>query len=181
MDNLSKCRDRNMADPSLVMVFDEASSLFYTEHKVASDPGRYIAFNRIFSCLRKFPLWFFILSTESKIEKLLPPENPAKQPKDERSGYNTVNSGRRADVKNPERLLRVFSPFVALPLDIEDKSRMRDPAKRQVELAKSMIEFSKPEHMAMFGRPLWFAYKKPDNMYAVAKLKLVVELLLKKS
>src|SRR5436305_5612724 len=29
MDNLSKCRDRNMADPSLVMVFDEASSLFY--------------------------------------------------------------------------------------------------------------------------------------------------------
>jgi hypothetical protein len=69
--------------------------------------------------------------------------------------------------------LRVFPAFVAFPLDIEDRSRMRDPALRKIELAKPMAEFSRPEHMAMFGRRLWYAYSDPQRMYKVARLKLV--------
>ena len=37
MDKLSKCQDKNMADPSLVMVLDEASNLFYVEYQFESD------------------------------------------------------------------------------------------------------------------------------------------------
>jgi hypothetical protein len=35
-----------------------------------------------------------------------------------------------------------------------------------------MNEFAQPEHMAMFGKPLWFGYN-PDDMNKLAKLKLV--------
>lgn len=43
---------------------------------------------------------------------------------------------------------------------------------RRIELEKPMSQFSKPRHMAMFGRPLWFAYIKADQMNRLAKLKL---------
>lgn len=36
-----------------------------------------------------------------------------------------------------------------------------------------MSRFTEPKHMAMFGRPLWFAYYNDDEMSSLAKLKLV--------
>lgn len=42
----------------LVFVFDEASSLFYSDSS-RSDSWRYVALNWLFSCLREFPVWFF--------------------------------------------------------------------------------------------------------------------------
>jgi len=63
INNLEKFR-HNDYDPLFVMVFDEASSLLKEEESNNLDLGRYHALNRVLSCLKKFPMWFFFLSTE---------------------------------------------------------------------------------------------------------------------
>src|SRR5208282_1232204 len=42
-----------------------------------------------------------------------------------------------------------------------------------LELDKSLLDFSQQEHMALFGRRLWYAYRDPEEMRNVAKLKLI--------
>ncbi|KAI9763888.1 MAG: hypothetical protein M1839_006121 [Geoglossum umbratile] len=167
LDELSKFRDWKPTDSQLVMVFDEATTLFTGPGK--ADTGRYVALTRIFSILKEFPVWFFVLSTESMIEKLFPSDRPSE---DKVGDYATAKSDRGTDDK-PPRKLRLFPPFVALRLDVEDRRRWRDPETRAMELAKPMAEFASPEHMAMFGRPLWMAYDTPEKMYTVAKSKLI--------
>ncbi|KAI9769305.1 MAG: hypothetical protein M1839_003756 [Geoglossum umbratile] len=166
LGELSKFRDWKVTDSELVMVFDDAATLFTTLGSDKEDTGRYVALNRIFSILKEFPVWFFVLSTESKIEKLLPPDRP----RGEVVNYSNMKSRRHADLE-PEPL-RLFPPFVAFRLDVEDRRRWRDPETRAIELAKPMAEFASPEHMALFGRPLWMAYNRPEKMYRVAKSKL---------
>ncbi|KAI9779500.1 MAG: hypothetical protein M1839_007308 [Geoglossum umbratile] len=158
----------------LAVVFDEASSLFYTNGSSSkSDAGRYIALNRIISCLREFPVWFFFLSTESKVEKILPPDIPRPAYEDLYLTSANRSSARRAYRQDPDQKLRVFPPFVAFPLDIEDRRKMRNLADRKAELAKPMVRFSEPKHMAMFGRSLWSAYTSAHQIYDVAKLKII--------
>ncbi|KAH0555667.1 hypothetical protein GP486_006387 [Trichoglossum hirsutum] len=175
MGDLEKRRLGNRDDNHLLaFVFDEASSLFYTNGlSFKSDAGRYIALNRIISCLREFPIWFFFLSTESKVEKILPPDIP-------RPAYENLyltsanrNSAWRAYSQDPDQKLRVFPPFVAFPLNIEDQRKMRNPADRKAELAKPMVRFSGAKHIAMFGRSLWSAYTSAHQIYDVAKLKII--------
>ena len=50
---------------------------------------------------------------------------------------------------------------------------MQDPKLVANELYKPMHEFAAPAYMAMFGRPLWFAYDDPNQLEDLAKLKLV--------
>ncbi|KAI9763810.1 MAG: hypothetical protein M1840_009064 [Geoglossum simile] len=174
MGNLGKRWRKDRDDNYLLtFVFDEASSLFYTNGSSGSDSGRYIALNRIISCLRKFPVWFFFLSTESKVEKILPPGAPRPADEDYRPTSANKNSARMAFGPGLSEKLRVLPPFVAFPLDVEDRRNMRDPVNRKAELVKSMVEFSEPKHMAMFGRCLWGIYSIADQMYDVAKLKVI--------
>ncbi|KAI9781067.1 MAG: hypothetical protein M1839_006344 [Geoglossum umbratile] len=168
LGELSKFRDWKATNSELVMVFDDAATLFTTLGSDKADAGRYVALNRIFSILKKFPVWFFVLSTESKIEKLLPPDRPRG---DKVVNPSNMKACRRVDFELEP--LRLFPPFVAFRLDVEDRRRWRDPKTRAIELAKPMAEFASPEHMAMFGRPLWMAYDTPEKMYVVAKSKLV--------
>ncbi|KAI9759407.1 MAG: hypothetical protein M1840_003360 [Geoglossum simile] len=105
---------------------------------------------------------------QSKIGNLL----PSTRIDEEVNNYSTVPSGRRATL-GPAPTLRLFPPFVAFRLDVEDRKRWRDLETRTIELAKPMTEFTRPEHMAMFGRPLWGAYDNPERMYSVAKFKLI--------
>ncbi|KAI9780337.1 MAG: hypothetical protein M1839_006760 [Geoglossum umbratile] len=74
LGELSKFRDWKAMDSELVMVFDDAATLFTTPDSDKEDTSRYVALNRIFSILKEFLMWFFVLSTESKIKKLLPLE-----------------------------------------------------------------------------------------------------------
>src|SRR5205085_143348 len=69
------------------------------------------------------------------------------------------------------RLAR-FPPFLALQLDVEDRRKMLNQESMDSELCKPMCRFSEPKHMAMFGRPLWFAYDDVE-MGSLAKLKLI--------
>jgi hypothetical protein len=151
--------------PLLVMVFDEASSLLKLDGSGKLDPGRYHALNRIISCLMKFPMWFFFLSTESQVGMLIPAKDV------ERTGDYSYDPSARIATTGGLSLAR-FPPFLGLQLDVEDRKRMLDPDSRTTELHKKMNEFTYPEHMAMFGRPLWFGYD-PADMNQLAKLKLV--------
>ena len=150
---------------SLVVVFDEASNLFVKDDSGKPQTGRYVALNRIFSCLNEFRVWFFVLSTESQVEKLLPPEkvNPDDGDASARRGLGN---------RRKESPLKIFPPFLALQLDVEDR-RVMQSERRSDELSKAMAEFSKPEHMKMFGRPLWFAYTDPHEMGRLARTKLI--------
>ncbi|KAI9771989.1 MAG: hypothetical protein M1840_001277 [Geoglossum simile] len=78
-------------------------------------------------------------------------------------------SGQTDDCKRP----RLFPPFVSFRLDVEDRKRMRKPKSREKELSKLITGFLKAKHIAMFGRPLWFAYNGPDKLHKVAKWKLL--------
>ena len=153
------------------MVFDEVASLFRIRGSSKSDAGRYVALNRIFSCLKQLPVWFFLLSTESKIEKILPPDIPI--PGDHQDLDSTNQSSARIAFGDSDEKLRVFPPFVAFPLDIEDQRRMRDKATRKAELVKLMVEFSEPSHMATFGRRLWCVYSNANRLFDVAKFKVI--------
>lgn len=59
-------------DPFLVFTIDEASSLLILGEGGDVKTGLYVAMNRILSCLKESPIWFFFLSTESKAESLVP-------------------------------------------------------------------------------------------------------------
>jgi hypothetical protein len=109
-------------------------------------------------------MWFFFLSTESRVEKLVPADTNQQD-----NSLNTSSS--RYVGKN---VLTRIPPFLALQVDVEDRRRMVE--NREAELGKRLAEFAEPAHMAQFGRPLWSAYiKRPDEMAKLAKYKLIGE------
>ena len=168
-ENLKRFRHKN-GEPLLAMVFDEASSLLRPHGSGKPDPGsvepgRYYALNRIISSLKRLPIWSFFLSTESQVGILMP-ANDVK-----RTGDYSYDPSARIAISDGTSLER-FPPFLALQLDVEDRKRMQKPNSRAEEFRKAMNEFTRPEHMAMFGRPLWFGYDAV-GMNDLAKLKLL--------
>jgi len=166
MKNLQQCRDASNPDPLLVIVFDEASNLMKMPPLYKPDPGLYVALNRVISCLKKFHVWSFFLS-KSLIGHVVPPINAVLT-----GDYLRDSSARVGFEANTE--LKRLPPFVALQLDIEDRRRMQDPMLREEELLKPLGRFATPEHMALFGRPLWHPYTDEGwEMIEWAKLKLI--------
>jgi hypothetical protein len=167
---LGSLKPENGYDPLLVVVFDKASSLLKEPGEKEpgekeSSPGRYIALNRIMSCLREYRIWFFIISTESQVGDILPPDEVPRP-----SDYEKDSSLRFA-LPASETGLKRIPPFLAFPLNIEDVEAMQDSKQ---ELSKKLSEFGTQRHMAMFGRRLWYAYiDDPQGMDTVAKKKLL--------
>ena len=119
-----------------------------------------------------------MLSTESRVEKLLPPDIQAEgaEKKDEHQWNNPL--GRRpslfmGDQADNLKQLKLFPPLVLFWLDVEDRKRMLVKKLKTEELSKRMADFSKSKHISMFGRPLWFAYEGPDTLLQVAEWKLL--------
>jgi hypothetical protein len=154
----------NANDPLLVVVFDEASSLLKEPGGENINPGRYVALSRIMSCLREYRIWFFIISTESQVGVILPPDDA------HRSGDYVKDDSLRAAAPQSETRLKRIPPFLAFPLNIEDVEAMRYPR----ELDKTLSDFGTQRHMAMFGRRLWYAYiDDPEEMDELAQQKLI--------
>jgi hypothetical protein len=167
INDLQKTVSAGDNSPYLVIVFDEASSIM---RKTASDephPGLYVALNRIISCLKRYSLWSFFLSTESLVGQLVPPGNI------ERTGDYLEDPSTRLILDEDKPPLKRFPPFVALQLDVEDRRKMLDQDRRAEELCKPLVDFAKLRHMALFGRPLWHIYEDPMYMNRLAKLKLL--------
>lgn len=76
--NLEKIFGSNSANPSWIIIFDKAINLFTPGtldlENLNLDTNCYVASNHILNCLKKNFIWFFILSIESKVEKLLLPD-----------------------------------------------------------------------------------------------------------
>jgi hypothetical protein len=163
IDNLQRTQHKSNDGPFLVIIFDEASSLI----RRTAFEGLYAALNRIISCIKGYALWSFFLSTEPLIGQLVPPDNA------QRTSNYQVDSSARYPLDQTEPPLKRFPPFVALQLDVEDRRRMQNSAGRDEELRKPLSTFAEPKHMAIFGRPLWYAYENAGDMNTVAKLKLL--------
>ncbi|XTI89585.1 hypothetical protein V2W45_1458380 [Cenococcum geophilum] len=167
LDNLNRFQRKDVRRPPLVVVFDEASSLLKTGKSGEIHSGQYIALNRIMSCLKESPIWFFIVSTESQVGTILPLNNARP------AGDYAEDPSLRFIVKSTAKLKRI-PPFLALRLDIQDRSTMQDPTRMRNELRKNLSDFGEPNHMAMFGRRLWFAYSDdPEEMNEVVRAKLL--------
>jgi hypothetical protein len=161
---LESLQPKKTPDPPLVVVFDEASSLLKDPEEEKQSPGRYVALNRIMSCLKEYRIWFFIISTDSQVGVIVPPDDA------ERSGDYAKDPSLRYVMPPSEARLRRIPPFLAFPPDIEDVEAMQDPN----ELGKTLSEFGTQRHMAMFGRRLWYAYlDDPQGMDRLAKQKLI--------
>ena len=165
-DNLGKFRSENKCDPPLVVVFDEASSLLRGPGKQGEIRSeRYIALNRIMSCLKEYRIWFFIISTDSQVGTIVPPDNA------ERTNDYVEDPSLRW-VEEFRAPLKHIPPFLALRVNIEDRRRMQGSTRDK--LGKSLSDFGKPKHMGMLGRRLWHAYvDDPEAMNRLAKLKLI--------
>ncbi|KIX10159.1 uncharacterized protein Z518_01240 [Rhinocladiella mackenziei CBS 650.93] len=152
MENLQKCQDANNIDSLLVVVFDDASSLMRHGPGDKPHPGLYVALNRIISCLKQLRVWSFFLSTESLIGHLVPPNNAT------RTGNYHQDMSARLSTEEANTELERFPPF--------------DPILRKTELLKPLKTFVEPKYMALFGRPLWYAYgDQLEHMAKVARLK----------
>ncbi|KIX08960.1 uncharacterized protein Z518_00038 [Rhinocladiella mackenziei CBS 650.93] len=168
MKILQQCRDTSDTGPLLVIVFDEASSLMRMRPSDQPNIGLYVALNRVISCLKKFRAWSFFLSTESLVGYLVPPSNII------RTGDYLLDPSARISFKETKTELMRFPPFVSLQLDVEDRRKMQNPTLRKKELRKSLKEFANLDHMAQFGRPLWYVYaNEGQGMIELAKLKLI--------
>jgi hypothetical protein len=133
------------------------------------NPALYIALNRTISCLKEHKIWFFFLSTESRIRMLLPPDS--EQPIGRRTLDTESSAREKAGKKTPDSQLKRFPPFIYFPIDIESRRAVADPATRSQELSKSLAQIAERRHLAMFGRPLWNGYNK--DLYQFAKRKLL--------
>jgi hypothetical protein len=133
-------------DPLLVVAFDEVSSLLDKEGS-----GRWIALNRIISCISEERIWYFFLSTHSKLDQVLPPDNA---PRNKAAPHQPSYRG--------ENTLERYPPFSMFTIDIPDYARNF----RFTPENESMSEFTSAEYMKQFGRPLWLAYPRPDIIAA---------------
>ena len=149
---LQQCASARSVDSLLVFVFDEASSLMRRFPSDAPHSGLYVALNRVISCLKELQVWTLFLSTETLIGHLIPPNDAV------RTGDYLRDSSARMSGQDGKTELKRFPPFVALQLDVEDRRKMQDPTLGTQELQKPLKTFATLEHMALFGRPLWYAY-----------------------
>lgn len=158
--NLLNLHKGSKTHPLCIVTFDEVASLLSED----GYNGRYIALNRMLSCISKgHQFWYLLLSTESKINDLLPPDSASH------------NSNMPAPYRPSSRgslQLKCFPPFTQFSCDIPDLKNhcVLYPKK------ESMSAFTSIEFMARFGRPLWLAY---SEAHSIASEKLLGGRLLK--
>ena len=145
----------NQHDPLFTLVFDEVGSLMK-----GAEHGRFISLNRMISVLSKGNVWFLFLSTESRLDKLLPPDRTIKRA----PGPNEQSSRSEGPVRRLP--LKRYPPFTSFAVDVDDLKNhyQANPAE------ETMSSFSKLTHLGRFSRPLWLAYDRPER---IAGLKLI--------
>ncbi|KAK2805879.1 hypothetical protein FQN51_008653 [Onygenales sp. PD_10] len=160
---LQNFRRQNENDPMLVFVLDEPSSL------LKSFKGLYATFNRVISLLKDLPIWFLYLSTESRIERIFPPETGQSRPTET---FVTAPSPRLGE-EDGSSLARP-TPFLAFPLDVRAHMLMLDKDKRRVELSKPFVTFDQADNLVLYGRPIWTVYKdQPQQLLSLAQKNLL--------
>lgn len=122
----------------VLFVFDETAYL--TKKSTRIDCTFYLALCRVLGLLGQYPIWALFLSTQPHIEH-----------------FAQVNSADSSSQIREGVLARV-NPFCGLQMDIEMNKRYNNAGLRGVDMRKPLSQFATPEHMAMYGRPLWLVY-----------------------
>ncbi|KAF8458608.1 hypothetical protein BGX38DRAFT_1138686 [Terfezia claveryi] len=132
----------------LLIAFDEAANI--PQAALAS-------IRRLLRSFTGQPLWALFLSTYNSIPKLQSAR------KDDPS----------ARIRSKEFLRH--EPFLGLQLDLELNRRFGDHVMCQQEILKPLIEFSKPDHLTLFGRPLWrlHAGSSMETLRSFVEMKLL--------
>lgn len=160
ISKLEKFSESDSANPRLIIVFDKATNLFTPIFGTADlDTSCYVALNCVLSYLKKLFAWFFIIFTESRVEKLLLLDILAKEAeKRKRDVWSKTSSHMSlSSTSNPTdnlKWLRLFPLFVLFWFDVEEKRRMLALELRGKELSKPIAIFSKYKHTSIFGKPL---------------------------
>ena len=172
--------------PIMAIAIDEASCFFDTDalkhdgmaRERDSDvvvPDRYIALNRIMSCLRHKSIWMILASTQSQIKNLLPPADMVRHHGG--SGHSVRIHGRSdeeaVEVRRQSKQLKCLKPFSLFPFDV--RRRLYEPqnteAKRK-EFYVPVQDYLQVAQIKILGRPLWAAYDDIDVL-KVARVKLL--------
>lgn len=140
------CEDERL--PLFVLTFDEVSSLM----NVDSQNVRYVALNRILSCISKgHRFWYLQLSTETRIHDLLLSGSALS----DKLALRCLSSRGQSQPQ-------IFPPFTEFTNDIADFHSHFKLRPWQ----ESMSIFQNRMFMSGFGRPLWLAYENADQMAA---------------
>ena len=126
---LSKLSDGAGRVP-LFFMFDEVSHLF-----INGDPCIYVALRRVIWVLADYPVWTFLLSTESAIAHVAPAAG-----NDPSARINTVQYSR-------------IQPFISFPVDIHVTKALSTDSTAQ--LTKPLAEYD----ITMFERSLCAVYR----------------------
>lgn len=173
--DLKKFHGCSAGQPLLVVAMDEISNILRSEESGDITQGLYVALNRVISCLKDFRIWFFFLSTESRIDILVPIDGLDHQSENfvERTSSRSVINVPDFGTDEPKMdVLKRVPPFFGLEMNIGIKKRMSKA--KDEELKTPVCDFASERHMALFGRPLWSASSKnADRMIALAKKKIV--------
>ena len=170
--------------PIMVIAIDEASCFFgeleLNHNGMAHErdsgvvvPDRYIALNRVMSCLRHKAIWMIFASTQSQIIKLMPPVHMIYQQKGSTGSIRFIdpNIGRELEAETEKgKCLRPFSLF---PLDIKRplpelnnvdvrpkdfKAGRKDFEARPKDFYVPVQDYLQVAQIKRFGRPLWTMY-----------------------
>ncbi len=112
--------------------------------------------------LRRLPIWFFFLFSDSRAHVELTWRTSADIVMRARAMGRETGLTER-DIESMRTLL-----FTDFDVDHNDRclymaSEEDGAESRRQELSKPLREFARPEHMARFGRPLWTAYPGRDS------------------
>ena len=155
------------------VAFDEASSLLSDKQTDRKTSGLYIALARVISCLKNFKIWWFILSTEPKIEDLLPIDDygPDGQSSNER---HSTRYGLPISVGHEKRrvVLKRVPPFSAFTLSIDYNHKVR-PSTEDGVANWPIRDFALAAHMALIGRPLCAFLRNEGELDKIPQRKLL--------
>lgn len=115
-----------------------------------------------------------MLFTKSKMVKLLLLNILAKESENDNENwwnnpFSRISLLSMYDQIDNVKWLKLFPFFISFRLDIENRRRISALKSRKDKLKKLIAYFSKPKHISIFGRLLWFAYRSSDKLKKVAK------------
>ena len=162
--------------PIMAFAVDEASCFFEKEALIRggmarerdSDvvvPDRYIALNRVMSCLRHKSIWMIFASTQSQIKNLLPSAHIISHQggSDHSVGVFDERDDAMVMSRGQCKLLKCLKPFILFPFNV--RHQLHEPKTTEVgrkEFYVPVQDYLQVAQIKSFGRPLWAAYDDID-------------------
>ena len=168
--------------PVMAIAIDEASCFFDTTALTHSGmarerdsdavvPDRYIALNRVMSCLRHKAIWMIFASTQSQIKNLLPPAYIVSHQGGSGHSFRAFDAGvdLTSGLGGETKQLRCLKPFSLFPFDVRRQlQEPKDTKARRKEFYMPVQDYLQVAQIKRFGRPLWAAFDDIDALKTAA-------------